>query len=381
MLIGIDVDGVIANFTDAAREVCKKLYGKPADYLKQTEWDFQCLGITAEEETKMWWEIDATPNWWLSLKRLPHTEYLELLSDTCDLLFITKRRYSTVYSIAQQTQRWLATHTKVQNPSVIVTKDKGKLCRLLKVDYFIDDKFENCVDVKKKSPNTKVFVKEELYNKRQALAFGLPTVVTFNEFARRILSSGASTYQNTNALYASVLPIETEARNTFPMADGLLDYFPLALAEISKVSLVGNQQHNPGEPLHWAREKSTDHANKIIKHLIDRGLIDSDGTRHSAKAAWRVLALLQEELEAAGGNPGRASKWTNETPARQMPCGQDIQSPCDFTRKGLPILPPQSRLVAGQNTPCEWPASKDSTSTTGGVPRSLKSPSPPSDKP
>lgn len=106
-----------------------------------------------------------------------------------------------------------------------------------------------------------------------------------------------------------VLPTDAESRNQLPMADGLLDYFPLALAEISRVSKAGNDQHNPGEPLHWARGKSTDHANKIIKHLIDRGLLDTDGTRHSAKAAWRALALLQEELEAAGGNPGRGSKF------------------------------------------------------------------------
>lgn len=91
------------------------------------------------------------------------------------------------------------------------------------------------------------------------------------------------------------------------MAEGLLDYFPLALAEISRVSKAGNDQHNPGEPLHWARQKSTDHANKIIKHLVDRGLMDIDGTRHSAKMAWRALALLQEELEAEGGTPGRGS--------------------------------------------------------------------------
>lgn len=106
-----------------------------------------------------------------------------------------------------------------------------------------------------------------------------------------------------------ILPTDSETRNQFPMADGLLDYFPLALAEVARLSHVGNQQHNPGEPLHWARSKSTDHANKIIKHLIDRGLMDVDGVRHSIKVAWRALALAQEELEAAGGNPGRGSQF------------------------------------------------------------------------
>jgi hypothetical protein len=106
-----------------------------------------------------------------------------------------------------------------------------------------------------------------------------------------------------------VLPTDADSRNKLPMADGLLDYFPLALAEISKVSFVGNLQHNPGQAMHWARLKSTDHANKILKHLIDRGTIDVDGLRHSAKVAWRALALLQEELESTGAPSSRASKW------------------------------------------------------------------------
>lgn len=83
------------------------------------------------------------------------------------------------------------------------------------------------------------------------------------------------------------------------MATGCLDYFPLALAYVAHVSFVGNEQHNPGEPLHWAREKSNDHADCIIRHLVDRGKIDTDGVRHMGKAAWRALAALQEELEAA----------------------------------------------------------------------------------
>jgi hypothetical protein len=89
------------------------------------------------------------------------------------------------------------------------------------------------------------------------------------------------------------------------MADGLLFYFPNALAAVARVSKIGNDQHNPGEPMHWARDKSTDHANKILKHLVDAGGFDIDGTRHSEKVAWRALALLEDELIAAGATPGR----------------------------------------------------------------------------
>jgi hypothetical protein len=53
--------------------------------------------------------------------------------------------------------------------------------------------------------------------------------------------------------------------------------------------------------LHWAREKSTDHADCLGRHLLERGKIDKDGERHTTKAAWRILAMLQLELEKAAG--------------------------------------------------------------------------------
>lgn len=96
-----------------------------------------------------------------------------------------------------------------------------------------------------------------------------------------------------------ILNVDKQARKEQPIARGVLDYFPLALAEIANVSYVGNEQHNPGEPMHWARGKSMDHADCIVRHLMERGTVDEDGLRHSAKAAWRALALLQLELEAA----------------------------------------------------------------------------------
>lgn len=94
-----------------------------------------------------------------------------------------------------------------------------------------------------------------------------------------------------------MLPTDKQARKDCPIASGALDYFPLAIAEVARLSKAANEQHNPGEPMHWAREKSTDHADCLVRHLIERGCVDEDGMLHSAKVAWRALALLQLELE------------------------------------------------------------------------------------
>ena len=36
----------------------------------------------------------------------------------------------------------------------------------------------------------------------------------------------------------------------------------------------------------------------MLRHFLQRGSLDGDGLRHSAKMAWRALALLQKEIEA-----------------------------------------------------------------------------------
>ena len=103
----------------------------------------------------------------------------------------------------------------------------------------------------------------------------------------------------------NVLPTEAAERKAVPLAEGLLYYFPNALAEVARVSKRGNDQHNPGERMHWSMDKSTDHADCILRHLIDAGTVDSDGQRHTAKVAWRALALLETELLAEGAAAGR----------------------------------------------------------------------------
>ena len=102
------------------------------------------------------------------------------------------------------------------------------------------------------------------------------------------------------------LPSDDTARKAMPIFDGCLMYFPHALLAVAEVSKAGNDQHNPGEPLHWARGKSMDQYNTAIRHVMDHGLgnrfdYNEAGEctgRHLAKAAWRILAALQLDIEA-----------------------------------------------------------------------------------
>ncbi len=98
----------------------------------------------------------------------------------------------------------------------------------------------------------------------------------------------------------SPFPDSPEGRKEHPVFTGVLMYFPDAIAAVARVSKLGNDQHNPGEKLHWAREKSTDQTNTATRHMMDHGVgntKDTDGTYHLAKAAWRILAELQLTIE------------------------------------------------------------------------------------
>ena len=113
-----------------------------------------------------------------------------------------------------------------------------------------------------------------------------------------------------------LLSKDANERKATPITTGVLDYFPLAIAAVAVCSKAGNDQHHPNTPLAWDKTKSTDHADCIARHLIDRSSYDTDGILHAAKLAWRALALLQIELEKGAkvkcqGKDCNGNEWNN----------------------------------------------------------------------
>lgn len=150
-----------------------------------------------------------------------------------------------------------------------------------------------------------------------------------------------------------VLPTDPTERKGIPVVSGVLDYFPAALAEVARVSKAGNDQHNPGQPLHWARGKSTDQADTLVRHLMERGTVDTDGMRHSAKLAWRALALLQIELEEAGLAPVARGARLPEDPLAALreyakPLAPQTKHIAEYGRRG-DQSGPETEADAGLN--------------------------------
>lgn len=100
------------------------------------------------------------------------------------------------------------------------------------------------------------------------------------------------------------LPTDNAQRKRIAMWTYLTEYFPDAFLAEVMVAVIGNEQHNLGQPLHWAREKSPDQMNTAFRHMWDhaRGVTkDTDGQYHLAKARWRLGAELQKTIEAERG--------------------------------------------------------------------------------
>jgi hypothetical protein len=99
---------------------------------------------------------------------------------------------------------------------------------------------------------------------------------------------------------------DSAVRKLMPVASGVLAYFPDALMCVAWVSRAGNDKHNPGEPLHWAKAKSADEPDAEARHMLDhfRGLPPDPGLEplgelgHLASKAWRALAHLQRACDA-----------------------------------------------------------------------------------
>lgn len=153
MRIGVDVDGVLADFNTAFIRRVKDVTGRdlfPEGY-EPTTWNYpESLGYTREEVSKVWDHVTADPTFWLNLS--PYWDAMTVLErlrtefGNDDVYFITSRPGVRAKA---QTEVWLATHSGdfTWNPTVLISSEKGACAKALKLDYYVDDRFENVHDV------------------------------------------------------------------------------------------------------------------------------------------------------------------------------------------------------------------------------------------
>ena len=171
MKIGIDCDGVLANFNHAfveltVRVLGKDLYPGPAGTFDIFTWNYpEFFGYTSSDVTKIWDHIKSDPDFWLNIPAYKNTKQAmkvlaNLQQSNNDIYFITNRMG---VNAKRQTEKWLDRFDMMPT-TVLLSKEKGFCATALALDAYIDDKWENCVDVAMQNDTIKVFCMDQPWN-------------------------------------------------------------------------------------------------------------------------------------------------------------------------------------------------------------------------
>lgn len=154
MRIGCDIDGVLANFTQAYQALTIKCANgvnlfHPNDDKDPPCWNWpEYRGYSKETVSAVWSEIKTSHTFW---SELPETKDCSTLR----LCILDMQRWHEVYFITSrvgkdvkwQTEQWLVLHLGIERPTVLISSEKGLCARALKLDCYLDDNADNANDV------------------------------------------------------------------------------------------------------------------------------------------------------------------------------------------------------------------------------------------
>lgn len=162
--LGIDVDGVLSNFSGRYAEFAKDLFDLDLQLANQTTWDFP--GVSKHQDQEIWKRINTTLDFWMTLRPLPGANSLIEAQYRHDLFFITSRTPTKGYSPTIQTAKWLWMNRWVMFPTVLVVDhptEKIPIAKSLNLNAFIDDKPSTVKQMREAGIHT--FVLDQPYNK------------------------------------------------------------------------------------------------------------------------------------------------------------------------------------------------------------------------
>ncbi len=142
--LGIDVDGVVADFRTAFRAIAERELGIAPDDIEQE--------LSKPEVERLWRNVSAASNWWLDVPAYEPDQierlYAQVRRARWEVFFMTSRPPSAGDSVQLQTQVWLERYG-FYLPSVLTTPSgaRGELARALRLDLALDDRLVNCLEI------------------------------------------------------------------------------------------------------------------------------------------------------------------------------------------------------------------------------------------
>jgi len=169
MKIGIDVDGILANFFTAYENLFirfsgeDKFPGRYPDVLPPVWMWPEHYGYDPWIGKVVWDYIKHSPTFWKDLGGLPGSKpFLDELSKTdYTTYFITDR---PGIETQKQTAQWLIKSGYIGLPSVIISADKAAVCKALGVSVYIDDRPSNVISMWDNAPEVKTYMLKYPYN-------------------------------------------------------------------------------------------------------------------------------------------------------------------------------------------------------------------------
>lgn len=146
--LGIDIDGVLADFRSAFHDTAKACLHRDIP----DEVDLKAEQALEQADVKrIWQHIARTPNWWMGLKAYEPEQLVTLFRLTreagWEVFFLTNRPASAGDSVQYQTQWWLEQHGFYLPAVLTVPGSRGEIANGLRLDLVVDDLMVNCVEV------------------------------------------------------------------------------------------------------------------------------------------------------------------------------------------------------------------------------------------
>jgi hypothetical protein len=151
--IGIDVDGVIADFRTAFHAAALRCLKR--DVSDQEDFDSPSP-LSPDDIRRVWDYIARTQNWWMEVQAYEPEQIARLYSAArgrgWEIFFMTKRPPSAGDSVQFQTQWWIERFGYYLPAVLTVPGSRGEVANGLRLDIVIDDQSMNCIEVISASP-------------------------------------------------------------------------------------------------------------------------------------------------------------------------------------------------------------------------------------
>jgi hypothetical protein len=181
--LGFDMDGVLADFRTAFRELAVSVLHHDAD-----GHDAESTTLSAGELNRVWKAIEKSHNWWVTLQPYEPQQIARLYrlarQGSWEVSFLTKRPPSGGDSVQFQTQWWLEQHGYPMPAVVTVPGSRGELANALRLDLVVDDQIVNCAEIVSASTAKTVLLlrdREPPALRDHALARGIGVVPSLEE--------------------------------------------------------------------------------------------------------------------------------------------------------------------------------------------------------